>query len=140
MAEVMFTAQAKAKNGRNGHVKSDNGVIDHKLVMPTGGNSDKDGTNPEQLFAAGYSACFDGALNLMAKNDNQDIDSEIEAEVSLLKDPSDDGFKIGVTLNVSIKGVSQAVAEELTHKAHEFCPYSKATRGNVDVKLNVKAE
>ncbi len=136
----MFTAQAKAKNGRNGHVKSDNGVIDLKLVMPSDGKVGTEGTNPEQLFGAGYAACFDGALNLLAKNEKKEIDSEIESEVSLIKDPSDGGFKIGVTLNVHIKGVSQAIAEELTHKAHEFCPYSKATRGNIDVKLNVKAE
>ncbi|WP_054636035.1 organic hydroperoxide resistance protein [Thalassobacillus sp. C254] len=140
MAEKMFTASAVAEGGRNGHVKSENGLIDHKLVMPQGKESSSDGTNPEQLFAAGYAACFDGALNLIASKANKEIDSKIEAEVSLLKDPEDDGFKIGVTLHVSVNGVSQADAEELAEKAHEFCPYSKATRGNIDVDLKVKAE
>ena len=140
MVDVKFTAQAKAIGGRNGHVTSDNGVLDHKLVMPTGKESSTEGTNPEQLFAAGYAACFDGALNLVASKEKKDIDSEINAEVSLMTDPEDNGYKIGVVLNISVKGVSQAEAEELVQKAHQVCPYSKATRGNIDVDLNVKAQ
>ena len=132
----MFTSKATAKGGREGHVKSDDGLIDLDLVD---GASDKEGSNPEQLFAAGYAACYDGALNLMAQKDNKDIDSTITAEVSLMKDESDDGVKIGVVLNIEIKGVSQEEAEELAEKAHGFCPYSKATRGNIDVELKAKA-
>ncbi|UOR13981.1 organic hydroperoxide resistance protein [Halobacillus amylolyticus] len=133
----MFTAHATAKGGREGHVKSDDGLIDLNLVQPGSGN--EQGSNPEQLFAAGYSACFDGALNLVASKKKKDIDSEITADVSLLKDESDGGFKVGVVLNVNVKGVSQEEAEELVEEAHQVCPYSKATRGNIDVELNAKA-
>ncbi len=135
---VLFTSTATAKGGRNGHVKSDDGVLDLNLVMPGSPESkEQSGTNPEQLFAAGYSACFDGALNLMAKRQNKDIESTITAAVSLNKDQEDDGFKISVELHANLKGVSQEEAEELVKAAHEFCPYSKATRGNIDVQLEV---
>ncbi|MCA1012373.1 organic hydroperoxide resistance protein [Halobacillus halophilus] len=137
MSNVMFTAHATAQGGRNGHVKSDDGLIDQNLVMP--GESDEKGSNPEQLFAATYSACYDGALNLVASKKKKDIDSEVTADVSLLKDEADNGFKIGVVLNVQVKGVSQEEAEELTQEAHKVCPYSKATRGNIDVEINTKA-
>ncbi|MBU9722030.1 MULTISPECIES: organic hydroperoxide resistance protein [Bacillaceae] len=139
MSEKILTTKATVKGGREGHVKSDNGVIDLDLSMPKGSEIPPDTTNPEQLFAAGYAACYDGALNLMASRSKKTIDSTIEAEVSLLKDESDGGFKIGVTLHVNISGVSQAEGEELAQKAHEFCPYSKATKGNIDVNLEVHA-
>ncbi|AKG05399.1 MULTISPECIES: organic hydroperoxide resistance protein [Salimicrobium] len=138
MSDVMFTAHATVKGGRNGHVKSDDGLIDLNLAQP--GESNETGSNPEQLFAAGYSACFDGALNLVADKKKKDIDSEITGDVSLMKDSSDGGLKIGVVLNVTVKGVSQEEAEELVNEAHKVCPYSKATSGNINVELNVKAE
>ncbi|ASF37920.1 MULTISPECIES: organic hydroperoxide resistance protein [Halobacillus] len=137
MSNVMFTAHATAQGGRNGHVKSDDGLIDLNLVMP--GEGDEKGSNPEQLFAAGYSACYDGALNLVASKKKKDIESEITADVSLLKDESDNGFKVGVVLNVQVKGVSQEEAEELAEEAHKVCPYSKATSGNINVEINTKA-
>ncbi|MFC0473349.1 organic hydroperoxide resistance protein [Halalkalibacter kiskunsagensis] len=140
MSDVLFIAQAKAVGGRNGHVTSNNGVLDHKLLMPKGNESDSEGTNPEQLFAAGYAACFDGALNLVASNQKKEIDSEINVEVSLLKDREDNGYKIGVALYASIKGVTQSEAEKLVNQAHQVCPYSKATRGNIDVQLHVTGE
>ncbi|UTR08619.1 organic hydroperoxide resistance protein [Evansella sp. LMS18] len=136
--EKVLTSRATAQGGREGHVKSDDSMIDLELTMPGSGSS-KEGTNPEQLFAAGYAACYDGALNLMAKKSKKEIESETTAEVSLLKDPEDDGFKIAVELIVEIKGVSQDEAKELTDKAHEFCPYSKATRGNIEVNITPKA-
>ncbi|GAE36747.1 organic hydroperoxide resistance protein [Halalkalibacter akibai] len=137
MSDVLFTAQAKAIGGRNGQVTSDDGVLNHKLVMPKGTSADAEGTNPEQLFAAGYAACFDGALNLVASKEKKEVETEINAEVSLMKDPEDNGYKIGVVLHATVKGVSQEEAENLVHKAHQVCPYSKATKGNIDVKLNV---
>ncbi|MFB4164385.1 organic hydroperoxide resistance protein [Alteribacillus sp. JSM 102045] len=137
--EPMFTSYASAKGGREGHVKSDDGLIDLNLVMP-GMNSSEKGTNPEQLFAAGYAACFDGALNLVAKNQNKDIDSKVNGAVSLLKDQEDDGFKIAVELEAEVNGVTQEEAEELTTAAHQFCPYSKATRGNIEVTINTKTK
>jgi Ohr subfamily peroxiredoxin len=140
VADILFTAQAKAVGGRNGQITSDNGVLNHKLVMPKGNEAATEGTNPEQLFAAGYAACFDGALNLVASKQKKEINSEINGEVSLMKDPEDNGYNIGVVLHVSVKGVSQSEAEDLVHQAHQVCPYSKATRGNIDVQLNVTAE
>lgn len=136
MSDVLFTSHATAKGGRAGQVKSDDGVIDLNLVDPAGG-SDEKGSNPEQLFAAGYAACFDGALNLMAERQKKSIDSTLTADVSLLKDEADKGFKVGVVLNVEIEGVSKEDAEHLVELAHAFCPYSKATRGNIDVELKV---
>lgn len=138
MSEALFIAHATAEGGRDGHVKSDDGLIDLDLVMPTG-KTDKKGSNPEQLFAATYSACYDGALNLVASKKKKDIDSTTTADVSFLKDPEDGGFKIAAVLNIDIKGVSQDEAEELAEEAHKVCPYSKATRGNIDVELKPKA-
>lgn len=140
MSDVLFTSHATAKNGREGHVKSNDGIIDVELKNPASDpNAQGNGSNPEQLFAAGYAACFDGALNHVAKENNKDIESTTTADVDFMKDPEDGGFKIGVTLNSEIKGVSQEDADDLIKKAHDFCPYSKATRGNIDVKLNAKA-
>jgi len=103
------------------------------------GGTEKEGaTNPEQLFAAGYSACFDSALNLVARQARQKIESEVIAEVSIGKD-TDGGFKLAVVLNVSINGVTQEEAEKLVKQAHGVCPYSKATRGNIEVELVTKA-
>ncbi len=136
---TLFTSKATAKGGRGGHVKSDDGIIDLNVVMPTE-NTDETGTNPEQLFAATYSTCFDGALNLVAKNNDKDIDSTTTAEVSFMKDSSDGGFKISVKLISEMSGVSQEEADELMKEAHQVCPYSKATRGNVDVDLEAKAK
>jgi lipoyl-dependent peroxiredoxin len=136
---VLFTSRATTQGGRQGRVKSDDGIIDLNLVMPSPNNK-KEGSNPEQLFAAGYSACFDGALNLIARKNKHKIESTVTAAVSLLKDAVDDGFKIGVVLHAHIKGVSQEVAEQLVKEAHEFCPYSKATRGNIEVSLETTVE
>ncbi|GEL78610.1 organic hydroperoxide resistance protein [Tenuibacillus multivorans] len=135
----LFTTKATAQGGRGGHVKSDDGIIDLDVVMPTE-NTDKEGTNPEQLFAAAYSACFDGALNLVAQNNNKDIDSTTIAEVSFMKDESDGGFKIDVKLISEMSGVSQEEADNLIKEAHKVCPYSKATRDNVNVELEAKAK
>ncbi|NJP37305.1 organic hydroperoxide resistance protein [Alkalicoccus luteus] len=137
MADKVFSTKATAQGGREGHVTSDNKVVDVDLKMPDKNGIPEDASNPEQLFAAGYSACYDGALNLMASKAQKDISSETTAEVSLLKDSEDNGFKLGVTLHVHVSGVSQEEAEELAHRAHDFCPYSKATRGNIEVDLQV---
>ncbi|AME05577.1 organic hydroperoxide resistance protein [Bacillus siamensis] len=135
---ALFTAKATAVGGRSGHIKSEDGVLDFDIIMPNAKKDGETGTNPEQLFAAGYAACFGGALELAAKKQNIDMTSEIEGQVSLLKDESDGGYKIGVTLVIDTKDLDKETAEKLVHAAHEFCPYSKATRGNVDVKLELK--
>lgn len=138
MSNVLFTSSATAKGGRGGHVKSDDGLIDLDLVMPTE-KSDKKGSNPEQLFAATYASCYDGALNLVASQKKVEVDSTTTADVSFMKDSEDNGFKIGVILHIKMKGVSQEEAEELAKAAHQVCPYSKATRGNIEVELKPKA-
>lgn len=138
MSEVLFTSKATAKGGREGHVKSEDGIIDLSLVDPAKGS--EPGSNPEQLFASGYAACYDGALNLIAAKQKEEIESTTTAEVSLLKDSEDGGFKIAVVLHVEVNGVDQATAETLAKQAHDFCPYSKATRHNIDVQLNVKVK
>ena len=135
---TLFTASVTAKGGRAGHVKSDDGVLDHSIVMPNQKKDGEAGTNPEQLFAAGYAACFGGALEHVAKEQGIEIDYEVEGRVSLMKDESDGGFKLGVQLVVSANGLEKEKAEELVKAAHDFCPYSKATRGNINVDLQVK--
>lgn len=102
---ALFTAKVTARGGRAGHITSDDGVLDFDIVMPNAKKEGQTGTNPEQLFAAGYAACFGGALEHVAKEQNIEIDSEVEGQVSLMKDESDDGFKIGVTLVVNTKNL-----------------------------------
>ncbi|WP_026694285.1 organic hydroperoxide resistance protein [Peribacillus kribbensis] len=138
---VLFTASATSRGGRAGTVRSDDGVIDFQLANPKALNGEGgNGTNPEALFAAGYSACYNSALALIAKKEKLNVDPVVTADVSLLKDESDNGFKLAVVLNVDIDGVSKEEAQSLAEKAHQMCPYSKATRGNIDVELQVNAE
>ncbi len=97
-----------------------------------------DSTNPEQLFSAGYAACFDSALNMVARQERKKIDSRVTAEVSIGKD-TDGGFKLAVVLTAAINGVDESEAKDLIEKAHQACPYSKATRGNIDVELKTES-
>ncbi|PLS18671.1 Organic hydroperoxide resistance protein OhrA [Bacillus sp. M6-12] len=139
MSNTLFTSSVSAVGGREGRVESSDGVIKFDLAMPGTPRAKElpQATNPEQLFAAGYSACFDGALQFIAKKERVSFESEVTANVSLLKDDSDQGFKLAVTLQVKGTGIEKAQLEDLVHKAHAFCPYSKATRGNIDVKLEI---
>ena len=135
---TLYTAHAHVTGGRDGAAKSDDGKLDVKLAPPKelGGNGN--GTNPEQLFAAGYAACFMGAMRLVAGNEKQALPQgfAIDADVSLGKD-AQDNFRLNVVFNIALPGLDKAAAEALVAKAHEVCPYSRATRGNVDVALNV---
>lgn len=135
LTKVAYTTSASAKGGRAGHVTSADGVIDLDTAQP--GTSDTPKANPETLFAAGYAACFQGALANRAKTKGVDTsDSTVTAEVSF--GPSEDGgFGLAVRMVVQIPGVEPAQARELVELAHEFCPYSKATRGNIEVTLDV---
>lgn len=137
--ETAYTAEALATgDGRSGHTKTAEGAIDLDLAAPKEMGGSGDGANPEQLFAAGYAACFHGALRKMAGEAGADVtDSSVGAKVSIGKDTSDGGVALAVTLEVVIPNVDQAQAEELAEKAHAFCPYSKATRGNIEVTINV---
>ena len=133
--KVTYTTSATAKGGRAGHVRSADGLVDFDLAQP--GTTPEPAVNPETLFAAGYSACFQGALANRAKAQGIDTsDSTVTANVSF--GPSDDGGSgLAVELEVSIPGVDAAKAQELVELAHQFCPYSKATRGNIEVTLTV---
>ncbi|MGI4749786.1 MAG: organic hydroperoxide resistance protein [Janthinobacterium lividum] len=137
--EKMYTAKATATGGRNGHVKSDNGVLDIEVRTPQSlGGPKGDYLNPEILFAGGYAACFDNALlNIIRAEKIKAGTTSVTAEVSLGK-KEDGSYNLEVTLEVEVPGVERSVAEELVNKAHHGCPYSNATRGNVEVTLIVK--
>ncbi|ACB60015.1 MULTISPECIES: Ohr family peroxiredoxin [Exiguobacterium] len=139
MTKTILTSRATAVGGRDGKVASDDNVINLDLVMPgTKGKEDIPTSNPEQLFAAGYAACFDGAFNLMARQDKKRVETRTNSEVSLLEDEEAGGVKIAAKLVVEVVGVTEEEAQDLLEKTHQFCPYSKATRGNIDVDLSVK--
>ncbi|BAV10008.1 peroxiredoxin, Ohr subfamily [Filimonas lacunae] len=136
--EIIYTAAATASGGRDGKVTSSDGVLNLDLRIPAAmGGSGGAYTNPEQLFAAGYAACFDGALLLVAKTAKLPAgDTRVTAEVGFGKEDGG-GFGLEITLHVHIPGVDMETARLLAAKAHEICPFSNATRGNVDVNLEV---
>lgn len=134
----MYTTSVTAKGGRDGHVKSDNGIIDLEVRMPKAlGGANDDFANPEMLFAAGYSACFDSALNrVIMLSKTKTGETSVTAKVSIGQ-IENGGFGLAVELDVNIPGVSLEEAQEHTDKAHQICPYSNATRNNIEVKLSV---
>lgn len=137
---ILYTTKATATGGRAGSAKSDDGVLAVTLTTPKElGGDGAVGTNPEQLFAAGYSACFLGALKFVAGKESVKIapDTTVTATVGI--GPRDDGqgFGIDVALAIHVPGVERAVAEGLVQKAHVVCPYSHATKGSLDVRLSV---
>ncbi|MEU9003188.1 organic hydroperoxide resistance protein [Streptomyces sp. NPDC059982] len=135
-SDVAYTAVATAENGRDGRVATDDKQLDVVVNPPKELGGSGAGTNPEQLFAAGYSACFQGALSVAARNENVDVTgSTVTAEVGIGK--NDEGFGIIVKITASIPTVDAATAKDLVEKADQICPYSKATRGNITVELNV---
>jgi osmotically inducible protein OsmC len=133
--DVLYTAQATSVgSGRNGEVRSSDGVIDEKLAMPEEmGGPGGAYTNPEQLFAAGYSACFHNALLRVAKESGVDLpqDTSVTADVGLGK--SGDAFQLTVALQAYLPGVEPGRSDEMVAQAHQICPYSNATRGNIEV-------
>ena len=134
LIETMYTTSASAKGGRKGHVHSEDGVIDLDLGLP--GSVANPKANPETLFAAGYAACFQGALaNRAATQDMDTADSTVTAAVTLGK--TEKGVGLAVELTVEIPGVEKDKAQELVELAHAFCPYSLATAGNIEVTLTV---
>jgi Ohr subfamily peroxiredoxin len=132
----LYTATATVTGGREGHVRSSDGVLDHALSMPRAlGGSGGPGTNPEQLFAAGYAACFESAVRLVARLRKAPLtDASITANVTLNKTP-ENLFELAVELRAKLVGVPPADARALLDAAHEICPYSRATRGNITVTL-----
>jgi lipoyl-dependent peroxiredoxin len=136
--KVLYRAQAKATGGRDGRAVSSDGVLDVKLTTPRElGGAGGEGTNPEQLFAAGYSACFIGALKFVAAREKVALPADVSITGNVGIGPIPTGFAIEVELQISIPGMDRAVAQSLVDKAHTVCPYSNATRGNIDVTLTL---
>ncbi|MBA4308553.1 MAG: peroxiredoxin [Sphingopyxis sp.] len=131
---IVYTGKTHTTGGRDGASRSSDGELDIALSPP---GSNRTGTNPEQLFAAGWSACFLGAIGKAASEHKLRLpaDAAIDAEVDLALD--DGGFSLIARLNVSLPGIDRETAETLTARAHEICPYSKATRGNIAVDINI---
>lgn len=136
--QKMYETTVKAVGGRNGYVESSSPELRLDIRTPKEmGGAGGEGTNPEQLLAAGYAACFDSALNMVARMQKIKLEgTEVTATVHFGK-VEDGGFGIAATLDVLAKGVDKATAEKLVEAAHQACPYSRATRGNIDVELNV---
>jgi Ohr subfamily peroxiredoxin len=136
--KVLYTARATANGGRDGKVATNDGKLDVVVAPPAEMGGTGNGTNPEQLFAAGYAACFHSALKVVARKARQDVDgSTVTAEVGIGPINGGAGYGLEVALVVSLPGLDRPVAEELVAKAHEVCPYSNATRGNIKVDLKV---
>ena len=136
--KTLYTAEVSATGGRSGHVKSSDGVIDMPVTVPEGLGGKGGSTNPEQLFAAGYAACFQSALLLVAGKQQIKLapESTVTAQVSL-NQLDNNNYGLSVKLAVDVKGIDREKAEELVQQAHEVCPYSVGTRGNINVQLEV---
>jgi len=137
--KTLYTAIASVWGGREGHGRTDDGKVDVNLSMPKElGGPGGTGTNPEQLFAVGYGGCFLGAIKAVARKQHKDIgDASVVSHVSILDDNG--GWKLAVELVCNLPGVSREEAEAIVNEAHaNVCPYSKATRNNIDVKLTVE--
>lgn len=135
--KILYTAVATAEHGRDGRVATDDGKLDVVVNPPREMGGAGAGTNPEQLFAAGFSACFQGALGVVARRQKIDISgSRVTAKVGIGTLPSG-GYGLAVDLVAAIPGIPEATARELVEQAHQICPYSNATRGNIEVTLAV---
>jgi Ohr subfamily peroxiredoxin len=136
---ALYSTQAHVSGGRNGHGETSDGLLKVDLAMPRELGGKGGATNPEQLFAVGYAACFESAVRFVARQQKLPLqDASVTSTVSLY--PNDQGgFRLGVSLAAEIKGLDQAGAEALVSEAHKICPYSNAIRGNIDVALSTVA-
>lgn len=134
---VLYTARAHTTGGRDGRSVSDDGLLDVKLSPPKAMGGAGTATNPEQLFAAGYSACFMGALKHVAGMKKVPVPADATIDASVDIGPIPAGFGIAAKLVISLPGMDRAVAQDLVETAHKVCPYSNATRGNIDVELTL---
>ena len=135
---VLYTAQATSTGGRDGASKSNDGRLEVSLSTPKElGGAGGAGTNPEQLFAAGYSACFIGAMKFVAMKEKITLPQDLAITASVGIGPIPQGFGIKANLQVSLPGMDKSAAQGLVEKAHQVCPYSNATRGNIEVSLEV---
>ena len=136
--KTLYKAEVTATGGRSGHVRSSDGVIDMPVALPEGLGGKGGSTNPEQLFAAGYAACFQSALLVVAGRQHVRLDPEstVTAHVDL-NQLEDGAYGLGVTLEVDLKGFDKEQGQQLVKEAHRICPYSVGTRGNIEVQLNI---
>lgn len=135
----LYVTKVTATGGRHGHIRSEDGLLDMKLALPKSLGGPGGATNPEQLFAAGYSACFENAVLRAAREAGHkfaDEDVEVTAEIGIRRNEQGN-FVLSASLFIVMAGVDQATAETYVKRGHEICPYSNAVRGNVDVKLTV---
>jgi Ohr subfamily peroxiredoxin len=142
MAKAIYTAEANVTGGRaDGHGKTTDEALEVELRLPSEMGGDGGGTNPEQLFAVGFAACFEGAIGVVGRREKAEVgDVSIDSRVSLYATP-ERGFKLGVELDVSLPQVADAEqAQRIVAAAHQVCPYSNATRGNVEVKLTANGQ
>ena len=135
--KILYTADASAVGGRSGRVRSGTGIIDLEMSVPEGLGGKKNATNPEELFAAGYASCFQQALLVTAQmaGDQLDPESTVQCSVSLFKDGH--AYGLSAVLDVDLKKFDEAKTIDMVRKAHEICPYSVGTRGNMEVELRV---
>jgi Ohr subfamily peroxiredoxin len=133
--KVLYTANVTSTGGRDGRATSDDGLLDVKLAPPKELGGVGGATNPEQLFAAGYTACFIGAMKFVGGRDKIAVPANVSVTANVSIGPrEDEGFGLAVKLNVSLPGLDRAVAEDLVARAHKVCPYSHATKGNISVE------
>ncbi len=133
---ILYSTKVRAEGGRSGHISSSDGLLNLSLAMPKSLGGKENATNPEQLFAGGFAACFENALLYIARQRGQALTgTTVDATVNLHTTPAG-AFKLELALAVELGGISQADAEELVQAADAVCPYSNATRGNIDVKLS----
>ena len=136
--QVLYTAIASATAGRDGKVSSNDGALDFALSVPKGlGGPGGNGTNPEQLFAAGYSACFIGAMKAVAGKQKITLPADLSVDAEVDLGPVGQVYGIAVRMTITLPGMDKAAAQALVDTAHQVCPYSNATRGNIDVTLTV---
>ena len=138
--KTLYTADATAVGGRSGHVRSATGIIDLDMSVPEGLGGKKGATNPEELFAAGYSSCFQQALLVIAQRNGDKLDpgTEVKCSVSLFQDG--EAYGLSAILDIDLKAFDQAKTMQMVREAHKICPYSVGTRGNMEVELKIKGE
>ncbi|HLY90654.1 MAG TPA: organic hydroperoxide resistance protein [Acetobacteraceae bacterium] len=131
---LLYTAKTHTTGGRDGHARSSDGLLDVRLSQPGGPGA---GTNPEQLFAAGWSACFIGAMGHVARQQKLALPADLSVDAEVDLGTADGGYLLQARLNVSLPGLDREVARALVDAAHQNCPYSKLSRGNIDVEINL---
>ncbi|WP_421932621.1 organic hydroperoxide resistance protein [Phenylobacterium sp.] len=137
---ALYSTQARAVGGRAGHVETTDGLLKVDLALPKEMGGKGGATNPEQLFAAGYAACFENAVRFIAGQQKLGLTAAAVTSTVELHPRAEGGFRLGVGLDVETQGLDQAAAEALVAQAHQVCPYSNAVRGNVDVGITVRAQ